>query len=216
MKFASWTRRQKEQKEKDLREELEFHLSEEANEREAGGLSHDEARAAARRDLGNVTLLQEETRALWTSRLVEQFVQDVRYALRMMARNRAVSAFAVLSLAMGIGAGTAIYSFMDAILLRQLPIVDPDSLVEITWRAKHVERRNAPTAPSEFVLHGIDGRWDNDETGAHARIFPFGAVEPLRNAAEPVLSGVFTYFHVGRMNVLIDSDAELADVEYVS
>jgi len=216
MQFAWWTRRQKEQKEKDLREELEFHLSEEANEREACGLSRDEARAAARRDLGNVTLLQEETRALWTSRLVEQFVQDTRYAFRMMARNRAVSAFAVLSLAMGIGAGTAIYSFMDAILLRQLPVADPESLVEIAWRAKHVERRNAPTAPSEFVLHAIDGRWDNDETGAHARIFAFPAVEPLRNAAAPVLSGMFTYFHTGRMNVLINSDAELADVEYVS
>src|SRR4051812_14804592 len=211
MTLAWWIRRR--QKEIDLREELEFHLGEEAAEREAGGLSRDAARAAARRELGNLTLLREETRALWTWTLLEQFAHDARYALRTMARNRAVSAFAVLSLAMGIGAGTAIYSFIDAILLRQLPIADPASLVEIAWRAKPIARRNGP---SEFVLRSIDGRMDNDETGAHARIFPFAAVQPLRDAAAPVLSSMFTYFRYGRMNILIDGDAELADVEYVS
>jgi predicted permease len=214
MKPAWWLRRR--QKEQDLREELEFHLSEEAEEREAGGLPRDEARSAARRDLGNATLLREDTRALWTWSLLEQLAQDARYALRLMARNRAVSAFAVLSLALGIGAGTAIYSFMDAILLRQLPIADPESLVEMTWRAKHVERRNGPSGPSEFVLHSIDGRWDNDDTGSHARIFPFAAVESLGEASAPVMTGVFTYFSYGRMNILINGDAELADVEYVS
>jgi predicted permease len=211
MKIAWWVRRR--QKEQDLREELEFHLSEEAEEREAAGLSRDAARAAARRHLGNVTLLTEDTRALWSWTLLEQFAQDVRYALRTMARNRAVSVFAVLSLAMGIGAGTAIYSFMDAILLRQLPISDPGSLVEMTWRAKHVERTRGS---SEFVLRAIDGRWENDENGAQARIFPFAAVAPLREAAAPVLSSLFTYFLYGRMNILINGDAELADVEYVS
>ena len=211
MKLGMWLRRR--QKERDLREELEFHLSEEADAREAAGLPPDEARAAARRELGNVTLLQEDTRALWTWTLLEQFAQDARYALRMLARNRTVSAFAVLSLAMGIGAGTAIYSFMDAILLRELPIADPASLVEISWRAKPIERTNGQR---QFVLHGIDGRMDEDESGAHARIFPFAAVEPLRQAAAPVLSGLFTYFPSGRMNILINGDAELADVEYVS
>src|SRR5262245_50749179 len=196
MKLAWWLRRK--QKERDLREELEFHLGQEAAEREAGGLSRDEARAAARRDLGNVILLTEDTRAVWTWTLLEQFAQDARYALRTMVRNRAVSAFAVVSLAMGIGAGTAIYSFMDAILLRQLPIADPDSLVEISWRAKHVDRKQGQ---SEFVLKSIDGRWDNDETGAYARIFPFPAVAPLRDAAAPVLSSVFMYFRSGRMNI---------------
>src|SRR5580765_2619165 len=127
MKLGMWLRRR--QKEQDLREELEFHLGEEADAREAAGLPPDKARAAARRELGNVTLLQEDTRALWTWTLLEHFAQDARYALRMLARNRTVSAFAVLSLAMGIGAGTAIYSFMDAILLRELPIADPASLV---------------------------------------------------------------------------------------
>src|SRR5262245_51756769 len=106
-----------------------------------------------------------------SSVLLEQFIQDARYALRMMARNKAVSAFAVLSLALGIGAGAAIYSFMDAILVRELPIADPASLVEISWRAKQIPRTRG--GPSQFVLRSVDGRVDNDETGAHARIFPF-------------------------------------------
>src|SRR5262249_32295108 len=151
----------------------------------------------------------EDTRALWTWTILEQFAQDARYALRTMARNKAVSAFAVLSLAMGIGAGTAIYSFMDAILLRQLPIADPASLIEISWRAKPVTFGSRGGQRSEFVLHSIDGRFDSDEAGAHARIFPFGAVEPLHQAAAPVLSDVFTYFSYGRMNFLINGDAEL-------
>src|SRR5262249_23146060 len=104
--------------------------------------------------------------------------------------------------------------FMDAILLRQLPIAEPASLVEIAWQAKHVERMTG--GPSQFVLRSINGRWDNDENGAHARIFPFAAVGPLRKASAPVLSRMFTYFSSGRMNVLIRGDADLADVEYVS
>jgi hypothetical protein len=125
-KMAWWLRRRR--KEDELREELQFHLSEEAGEREADGLSEEQARWAARRDLGNVTLLREETRSLWSWILLEQLAQDVRYALRGMVKNRMFTALAALSLALGIGANTAIYSFMDAILLRSLPVADPTSL----------------------------------------------------------------------------------------
>ena len=122
-KFTWWMQRRR--KEDELREELEFHLAEEADERQADGLTEDQARWAARRDLGNVTLLREDTRTLWTWTLLEQLAQDLRYALRTMFRNRAFTALAALSLALGIGANTAIYSFMDAILLRSLPVSDP-------------------------------------------------------------------------------------------
>ena len=66
---------------------------------------------------------------MWTWNFVEQFVQDIRYALRTMAANRLFTSMAVLSLALGIGANTAIYSFMDAILLRALPVQRPEELV---------------------------------------------------------------------------------------
>src|SRR5206468_6205363 len=91
---------------------------------------------AACRDLGNVLLIQESTRAVWTWTFFEQLVQDLRYALRAMIHNRAFTALAALSLALGIGANTAIYSFLDALLLRSLPVSDPASLVVLNWRAK--------------------------------------------------------------------------------
>ena len=123
-------------KEDELREELQFHLENEADERQAEGLTEDQARWAARRDLGNVTLLQEDTRTLWTWTPLEQLVQDLRYGLRTMFKHRAFTALAALSLALGIGANTAIYSFMDSILLRSLPVPDPASLVVVKWRSK--------------------------------------------------------------------------------
>jgi hypothetical protein len=109
-KITWWLQRRR--KEHELREELQFHLAEEADERHAAGLSADEARWAARRDLGNVTLLQEEARSLWSWILLEQLTQDVRYGLRAMFKDRLFTALAALSLALGIGANTAIYSFM--------------------------------------------------------------------------------------------------------
>src|SRR5262245_40563445 len=133
-KVTWWLRRTR--KEDELREELQFHLDEETDERRGDGLTESEARRAARRDLGNMTRLQEETRTLWTWTLVEQFTQDVRYALRTMVKDRAFTAVVAASLALGIGANTAIYSFMDAILLRSLPVPDPESLVVMTWRSK--------------------------------------------------------------------------------
>ena len=110
-KFTWWIQRRR--KEDELREELQFHLSNEADERHADGLTVDEARWAAHRDLGNVTLVLEDTRTLWSWILLEQLAQDIRYGLRTMAANKTFSAMAILSLALGIGANTAIISFMD-------------------------------------------------------------------------------------------------------
>ena len=112
-KFTWWLQRRR--KEDELREELQFHLAEEEGERQADGLSEEQARWAARRDLGNVTLLQENTRTLWSWILLEQLAQDIRYGLRTMFKNRLFTALATLTLALGIGANTAIYSFMDSI-----------------------------------------------------------------------------------------------------
>src|SRR6266496_358911 len=136
-KFMWWKHRRR--KEDELREELQFHLSKEADERQADGLTEDQARWAARRDLGNVTLLQEDTRTLWSWILLEQLAQDIRYGLRTMAANKTFSAMAILSLALGIGANTAVYSFMDSILLRSLPVPDPESLVMLSWHTPRPE-----------------------------------------------------------------------------
>jgi hypothetical protein len=71
---------------------------------------------------------------MWTWTFWEQLAQDIRYGLRTIAANKTFSAMAILSLALGIGANTAIFSFMDSILLRSLPVPDPQSLVMLSWR----------------------------------------------------------------------------------
>src|SRR5437660_5209580 len=152
---------QRSRKEAELREELQFHLEEEAEQHQAAGLAEDQARWAARRELGNLTLLREDTRAMWGWTILEQFGQDLRYAFRTMAANRLFTLLAVSSLALGIGANTAIYSFMDSILLRSLPVSDPESLVVLSWHAKPTGR--------DFVMHAMSGTtYDDPKTGKTA------------------------------------------------
>ena len=211
-RFAWWLRQRR--KEAELGEELQFHLEQEARERLEAGAREDEARFAARRDLGNEAKLREDVRALWTWRPLDELSQDLRYGLRTMFKYRAVTIFAVLSLAMGMGANTAIYSFMDSILMRSLPVPDPASLVVMGWTAKPVAYGSRATNGSEFVLHSIDGSFNSRE--ASGRIFPYVAFERVRQASTGVLSSVFAYFRGGRISVIVNGEAEVAQVQFVS
>src|SRR6478736_10570864 len=87
---------QRRRREAEIHEELQFHLEEEAAEREQEGFAPEQAKWAAHRELGNVTLLQEHVRAVWIWTLLEQFFQDLRYALRVTWANRTFSALAIL------------------------------------------------------------------------------------------------------------------------
>jgi macrolide transport system ATP-binding/permease protein len=209
-KVGWWLQRRR--KEDELREELEFHLAEEANQRQDDGLSEDEAEWAARRDLGNAILLWEDVRAWWSWQLLEQLAQDVRYSLRGMFKNRMFTTLAALSLALGIGANTAIYSFMDAILLRSLPVADPASLIVVKWHSGPVNRANG----DPFVMHSADGRTYRDASGVIAAIFPFPAFERLHEASSPVLSSLFAHKQAGSVNLIVKGEAELAQGEHVS
>ena len=173
-KVQWWLRRRSRQEELDA--ELQFHLEAEMDERRTDGLPPDEALWAARRDLGNATLVREEARTLWSWTLLEQLAQDLRYGLRGMFKNRVFTALAALSLALGIGANTAIYSFMDAILLRSLPVSDPASLIVVKWRSRPVNR----TAGEQFVMRSGDGHVYPEGSGRVAAIFPFPWYEQLR------------------------------------
>ena len=133
LRKLSWLGRRR-QKEAELREELDFHLEEEAEERRADGLTEEEAGYAARQDLGNYTLVQEDTRAAWGWTLLEQFIQDVRFAFRSLRKSPLFTVVAVLTLAFGIGANTAMFSLMDQVLLQSLPVKHPEQLVLVAER----------------------------------------------------------------------------------
>jgi hypothetical protein len=128
-KFTWWAQRRR--KEDELREELQFHLEEESDDHRSDGLSDDQALRAARIDLGNVTLVREDVRSLWTWNFFEQLAQDTKYALRSLRRSPGFAAVAILTIAAGIGVNTAIFSVINALLLRPLPYHDPARLVFI-------------------------------------------------------------------------------------
>ncbi len=196
-------------KEEDLRDELQFHLEEEAEERQAEGLPSEEARRAARRDIGNIALVQEETRAAWTWNYLEQLAQDCRYGFRTIAANKTFSMLAILSLALGIGANTAIYSFMDSLLLLSLPVSNPESLVVLNWGANPTGR--------DFVMRAMSGStWSDDRFKEIAGIFPFPAFELIRTNSRGVFSSVFAYYPTRKVNVMVKAQAEQTSGEFVS
>jgi len=107
----------------------------EAEELREAGLTTDQARYAAQRTFGSTTLIQEEIREMSRWMLLDRLRQDLHYAFRTLGRNREFTAVAILTLALGIGANTAIFSLLNAVELRRLPVRDPQQLVMLEWTA---------------------------------------------------------------------------------
>jgi len=118
-------------REDELARELAAHLSLEAEEQQESGLAVDEAHYAARRAFGNSTLVQEDVREVWNVMWLERFARDVKYAARSLRKSPGFAAVAILTLALGIGANTAIFSAINALMLQPLPFAAADQLVRI-------------------------------------------------------------------------------------
>lgn len=119
--------------EAELDEELQDHLEQEIANNIRAGMSREEAAFAARRLMGPVALHKEECRDARATRWIETSVRDLRYAVRTLRRTPLFTAVAIITLALGIGANTTVFTFIENILLRQLPVCDPGQLVSLNW-----------------------------------------------------------------------------------
>ncbi len=138
-------------KEQELEKEISAHLELEAEEQESSGASQAEAREAARRVFGNPTLVKEDTRAVWGGTQLEQARKDVRYALRQLRSNLSFAIAVVLTLCLGIGANTAVFSIVYAVLLTKPPYPNPQELVVIHETIPAMGAAKLNTSPAEYL-----------------------------------------------------------------
>jgi len=152
---------------RELEEEMRFHLEMKAEENLAAGISAEEARYAAQRQFGNQTLLREVSRDMWAVRSIETFFHDLRYGMRTLLKNPGFTAVAALTLSLGIGANTAIFSVVNAVLLGPLPYADDERLVMIGGKFPGAGIKRASVSVPEFIDY-------RDQTHSFAQVGIYG------------------------------------------
>jgi predicted permease len=169
---------------RDLDDELRFHLAMRQQKFEKAGLPAAEASAAARRRFGNTTLLRETSRSLWSFAWIEALSRDLLYACRAMARAPVFTAIAIITLAFGIGANTAIFSIVNGILLRAMPYQSPEDLYSIREAVQVGSQRNAVAAVNGGNI--VEWRRSSHSFQAIAALEPSNDNLILGNESTPV------------------------------
>ena len=163
--------RRRAQSEEELHEEMLFHLEMKIQDNIDAGMSPEQARRAAHLKFGNGTLAREDSRAVWSFGWLETLWQDICYGIRTLSQSPGFTAIVLVSLALGIGANTAIFSVVNAALLRQSPFVEPERLVVLQLRDLKSERVSNPPFSHSYA-------WRQDDTIFESlALFTYGGTE---------------------------------------
>jgi hypothetical protein len=136
---------------KQLDQDIRDHIERETLDNIERGMPPAEARYAALRKFGNIQQIKEQTREVWAIVALEQLLQDVRYGVRMLCRNPGFAAASILTLALGIGVNTAIFSVINTVLLRPLPYPDPGRIVAFSEGIKNGEHFKPGISGADFA-----------------------------------------------------------------
>jgi predicted permease len=189
--------------ERELQEEIDAHLEMETQEKIADGLSREEARYAARRAFGSVSLATEDSRAWWGFGMLEELSQDLRYGARMLMKKPGFTLVAVLTLGLGIGANTAIFSLVNTVLLRPLPIAQPGQVVTLN---------NGLPGRGSFPLMGYAEYKDyRDRNQSLAGLAAFSSA-PVSLSSNGINERVWSYHVTGNYFSLLGVGAALGRV----
>ena len=181
MKWPAWLYRLvpylgRRQAEADLQEELRLHLELEGERQRNAGLSGSDASRAARRRLGNATLIRERTRDVWRWRWLDELLRDVRHAVRGLGRSPGFSATTVLVLALGIGANTAMFGVVHGMLIRPLPYPEGDRIVRVG--RENLQMPRAPVYLSARMLEEVRATAESFEQLAAYGAYTFSWTSP--------------------------------------
>ena len=191
-----------------LDQDIRDYIERETQDNIERGMSPEEAHYAALRRFGNVTQIKEETREVWSFVWLEELWHDVRYGLRTLARSRGLTAIVLLSLALGIGANTAIFSLIDAVLLKALPVGNPQKLVLLNWSSR---------GWAEGIMGNIAGDMYEDKVGRMTSTsFSYAVYDHVRTHSQVLSSVLAMAGNDSRLNVTYQGEAGRADGELVS
>jgi len=220
VRLLNWLRRRR--LEEDLDRELRYHLDRRVADLTAAGLSEADAWRRARIELGGAAQVREEVRDVWLTRWLRDFVYDLRFSVRSLRRAPSFTGTTVLSLAIGIGATTAIYSLVDQVVLHALPVREPERLVLIDWKGEPVANAfgswNLMSYPLCRDLQRHDEAFDGVLCRAATTVTLSIGSAPEPTAAEIVSGTYFPVLGVGAAlgRVLGPSDDTTADASPVA